>query len=106
MYDRIIITIDTTDLSKISADIKELVKNNDIMVMETVSEQYHKKPNKNKKIIKANTISGLNNPMYFYLVDNIQSLTFYEDNINIFGTDYLNPISKDSKKNISLIWSL
>lgn len=26
MYDRIIITIDTTDLSKISADIKELVK--------------------------------------------------------------------------------
>ncbi len=98
MYDRIIITIDTTDLSKISADIKELVKNNDIMVMETVSEQYHKKPNKNKKIIKANTISGLNNPMYFYLVDNIQSLTFYEDNINIFGTDYLNPISKDSKK--------
>ena len=49
IYDNMIFTIDTT--SNIFDDtLRNIFKDNDMMVMETVSEQYYQKPNKNKKI--------------------------------------------------------
>lgn len=98
IYDRMILTFDTTLITDSALlDFNKLVRNNDIMVMETVSEQYHKKPNKNKREIKANIVSGLNNPMYFYVLDGMQSTSFYDDFITVYEKNYVNPIAPGSK---------
>lgn len=96
MYDNMIFTVDTTNLRP-DDELRAEFQNNDLMVMETVSEQYYQKPNKTKKIILANKVSGLNNPMGIYLLENIQSIGFQEDLVTINGKKYVNPISKGSK---------
>ncbi|MBO5848171.1 MAG: carboxypeptidase-like regulatory domain-containing protein [Bacteroidales bacterium] len=95
MYDNMIFTVDTSNLSP-NDELRQEFRNNDLMVMETVSEQYYQKPNKNKKIILAKKVSGLNNSNGVYLIENIQSIGFQEDLVTINNKKYVNPISKGS----------
>lgn len=98
IYDRMIFTVDTTEVAdSVFADFGKLWRDNDLMVMETVSEIYHKKPNKNKREIKANIVSGLKNPMYFYVLDGTQSTHFYDEFITVYEKNYVNPITPGSK---------
>lgn len=98
IYDRMVFTIDTTEVAdSVFADFGKLWRENDLMVMETVSDIYHKKPNTNKREIKANKISGLKNPMYFYVLDGMQSTHFYDDFITVYEKNYVNPITPGSK---------
>lgn len=98
IYDRMVVTVDTTEVTdSMFVDFGKIVRDNDLMVMETVSEQYHKKPNKNKRKIKANLVSGLNNPMFYYILDGMQSTSFYDDFITVFDKNYVNPITPGSK---------
>ena len=98
IYDRMVFTVDTTEVAdSVFADFGKLWRDNDIMVMETVSDIYHKKPNTNKREIKANKISGLKNPMYFYVLDGMQSYHFYDDFITVYEKNYVNPITPGSK---------
>ena len=98
IYDRMVMTIDTTEVTdSMFVDFGKLWRKNDLMVMETVSEQFHKKPNKNKREIKANMVSGLKNPMYFYVLDGMQSYHFYDEFITVYEKNYVNPITPGSK---------
>ena len=98
IYDRMVFTVDTTEVTdSMFVDFGKLWRNNDLMVMETVSEIYHKKPNKNKREIKANIVSGLKNPQYFYILDGMQSTNFYDDFITVYEKNYVNPITPGSK---------
>ena len=98
IYDRMVITLDTTEVAdSVFHDFGKIVRDNDMMVMETVSEIYHKKPNKNKREIKANIVSGLKNPMYFYVLDGLQSTSFYDEFITVYEKNYVNPITPGSK---------
>ena len=95
MYDNMVFTVDTSNLHP-KDELREEFRNNDLMVMETVSEQYYQKPNKNKKIILAKKVSGLKNSNGVYLLENIQSIGFQEDLVTINNKKYVNPISKGS----------
>ena len=97
MYDNMVFTVDTSNLSPNDV-LRQEFRNNDVMVMETVSEQYYQKPNKNKKIILAKKVSGLNNSNGVYLLENLQSIGFQEDLVTINNKKYVNPISKGSHK--------
>lgn len=98
IYDRMVFTLDTTEVAdSVFLDFGKIVRDNDIMVMETVSDIYHKKPNKNKREIKANIVSGLKNPQYFYVLDGMQSSHFYNDFITVYDKNYVNPITPGSK---------
>lgn len=98
IYDRMVFTLDTTEVNdSVFLDFGKIVRDNDIMVMETVSDIYHKKPNKNKREIKANIVSGLKNPQYFYVLDGMQSSHFYNDFITVYDKNYVNPITPGSK---------
>ena len=98
IYDRMVLTVDTTEVAdSVFMDFGKIVRDNDMMVMETVSEIYHKKPNKNKREIKANIVSGLKNPMYFYVLDGLQSTNFYDEFITVYEKNYVNPITPGSK---------
>ena len=96
MYDNMIFAIDTTNLPAGDMAFEEF-RNNDLMAMETVSEQYYEKPNKNKKIILANKVSGMKESQGVYLLENLQSIGFQEDFVTINNKKYVNPISKGSK---------
>ena len=95
IYDNMIFTMDTSLLT--FNEIRETLRHNDILAIETVSEQYYKKPNRDKKIILANKFSGSKNPIFVYVLENIQSVGFYDDLISIDAKKYVNPISKGSK---------
>lgn len=95
IYDNMTFTIDTVNLN--DDELLKEFKNNDLMAMETVSEQFYKKPNKNKKNILANKISGLKDSRFVYILENIQSIGFQEDFISIDNKKYINPISRGSK---------
>ena len=98
IYDRMVFTVDTTEVTdSMFVDFGKLWRDNDLMVMETVSEIYHKKPNKNKREIKANIVSGLKNPQYFYILDGMQSTHFYDEFITVYEKNYVNPITPGSK---------
>lgn len=98
IYDRMVVTIDTTEVTdSMFANFGQIWRENDLMVMETVSEIYYKKPNKNKREIKANIVSGLKNPQYFYVLDGMQSFHFYDEFITVYEKNYVNPITPGSK---------
>ena len=98
IYDRMVFTVDTTEVAdSVFLDFGKLWRDNDLMVMETVSEIFHKKPHKNKREIKANIVSGLKNPMYFYILDGMQSTHFYDEFITVYEKNYVNPITPGSK---------
>lgn len=96
MYDYMIFAVDTTNLPAGDMALEEF-RNNDLMAMETVSEQYYEKPNKNKKIILANKFSGLKESRAIYLLESFQSIGFQDDLVTINNKKYVNPISKGSK---------
>ncbi len=98
IYDRMVFTVDTTEVAdSVFMDFGKLWRENDLMVMETVSEIFHKKSHKNKREIKANKVSGLKNPQYFYVLDGMQSFHFYDDFITVYEKNYVNPITPGSK---------
>lgn len=98
IYDRMVFTVDTTEVAdSVFMDFGKLWRENDLMVMETVSEIFHKKSHKNKREIKANKVSGLKNPKYFYVLDGMQSFHFYDDFITVYEKNYVNPITPGSK---------
>ena len=96
IYDNMVFTIDTTLVR--DSSLLQIINDNYLMAMETVSEQYYHKPNKSRKNILANKFSGSKNPMFIYLIENIQNIGFYDDLITIDTKKYVNPISKNSKK--------
>ncbi len=97
IYDNMVFTIDTTGLHPNDVMYNEF-QDKDLMAMETVSEQLFKKPNKSQKNIIANKVSGIDSPMFVYIIENIQSIGFQEDLITINDKQYINPISNGSKK--------
>lgn len=97
IYDNMVFTIDTTGLHPNDVMYNEF-QDKDLMAMETVSEQLFKKPNKSQKNIIANKVSGIDSPMFVYIIENIQSIGFQEDLITINEKQYINPISNGSKK--------
>ena len=95
MYDNMGFTMDTSWMN-VYDEIGNQLKNNDLLAMETVSEQYFLKPNKSMKNVLANKFSGSKSPVFIYLLESIQGVGFYDDLINIDTKKYVNPISKNS----------
>ena len=96
IYDNMVFTLDSTS-PLIDEEMRSELRKNDLIVTETVSEQYYRKPNKSKKNILANRFSGMKEPMFIYILENIQSVGFYDDLVSIDEKKYVNPISRGSK---------
>ena len=86
------------------AEIENLKDSNDIQtanfflkqqafLMETYSKVNYKPVNKRKETIIATRTSGLKNPLLSTIAAQIQPFSAYQNPINLFGTDYLNPIT-------------
>ena len=108
IYDKMVITIDSSSFGLALANdtayemttlrlFDSIMKKSDLMVMETASEVLFKSPNRKLQHVLGTKVAGMKEPTFIYLVNSMQSISFYDETINITGTDYVNPISRGSK---------
>ncbi len=108
IYDKMVITIDSSSFGQAIANdtaheksnlrlFDSIMKKSDLMVMETASEVLYMSPNRKLQHVLGTKVAGMKEPTFIYLVNSMQSISFYDETINITGTDYVNPISRGSK---------
>lgn len=104
-YDKMIFSINADSLrrndsvSPDSGDIRLLrvIDKHHLFMMESVAEHKYLFPDRNHDKIIATRISGLKDPLFIFLISQMQSASFYDELINITGTNYINPLSPDSE---------
>ena len=108
IYDKMVITIDSSSFGQAVANdttmemtnlhyFDSIMKKSDLMVMETASEVLFKAPDRKLQHVLGTKISGMKEPSFMYMVNSMQSVSFYDETVSITGTDYVNPISRGSK---------
>jgi hypothetical protein len=75
-------------------EIKKFFDRQHLFIMESVTERKFKSPDKNYNNVIASRVSGLGDPLFVYLMGQLQSTSFYKETIQIAEKDYINPISK------------
>lgn len=93
IYDQMVVTIDDETGTRLDS----LLLKSDLMVMETFSEVLFRAPNQLRQNVLGTKMSGSKDPQVVYLASKMQSTSFYDEKVNIAGTDYVNPISRNSK---------
>jgi hypothetical protein len=91
-----VIVKDTTISDSSMTKLKDFFSKQDIAIMETVVERKFMAPDKNYENVKANRISGFQDPIFVFLVSQIQSTSFYHEFFQILDKSYINPISNGS----------
>ena len=76
--------------------LNELINKQHLFLVETASLKSFLKPEKEKEIILASRVSGLEDPSFFTLATQLQSLTFYNDHVTLLEKDFLSPVSPNS----------
>ncbi len=108
IYDKMVITIDSSSFGQaVSNDtamsmpnlhyFDSIMRKSDLMVMETASEVLFMSPDRKLQHVLGTKISGMKEPTFMYLVNSMQSVSFYDETVSIMGTDYVNPVSRGSK---------
>lgn len=108
IYDQMVITIDSSDFGKAMNQtpateesamqmFDSILKQSDLMVMETASEVFFHAPDRKLQNVLGTKVAGMKEPTFIYLVNSMQSISFYDEIINVAGTEYVNPISRNSK---------
>lgn len=106
IYDKMIFTVDSAKLAELKSEMPtpsvmrfdSILQENDLMVMETVSEMLFKAPDKKKQTVKAAKASGMKDPVFMYLAESFQSVSFYDDYVVMAGSNYLNPLTPHNRK--------
>ena len=106
IYDQMVFTIDSSQVGSLVDAVPEnqalsrfdsLLKRSDLMVMETFSEVLFRAPDQLRQNVLGTKMSGSKNAQVVYLASKMQSTSFYEETVSVAGTDYVNPISRNSK---------
>ncbi|MGE4541177.1 MAG: DUF5686 family protein [Bacteroidales bacterium] len=107
-YDKMVLTIDTlnyvqkeptdTIVSDTNHKAREFLRQRDLFMMETVTERKFMAPDRNYENVLATKISGFQDPIFIFLMAQIQSRSFYQETIRIADKNYINPISKGSQR--------
>lgn len=106
-YDKMVITInadsildkDVSNLDTNQMRVRKFIESKDLFLLETVTERKYISPGLNQENILATKVSGLNDPVMAFMISQIQSTSFYDEIIQIAGSNYVNPISKGSTNN-------
>ncbi|OFX34222.1 MAG: hypothetical protein A2W92_21620 [Bacteroidetes bacterium GWA2_42_15] len=75
---------------------KKIIDRQDLFLVETASLKSFLKPEKEKETILASRASGIEDPSFFTLATQLQSLTFYNDYVTLLEKDFLSPVSPNS----------
>ena len=106
IYDQMVFTVDSSNVGQLMDTLREssglsrldsLLQKSDLMIMETYSEVLFRAPDQFRQNVLGTKMSGSKDPQVVYLANKMQSSSFYDELVNIAGTDYVNPISRNSK---------
>lgn len=95
--DTVQITPDDILVSKVDSSEIQLynfLEKHHLFINESVTEKRFMKPDRSYELVIASKTSGMQLPIISTLMPQLQSLSFYDNTFSIFGTDYVNPISK------------
>ncbi len=84
----------STDSSYIKA--KEFFDKQHLFIMESMVQRSFKFPSENYNKVIASRVSGFSDPLFVFLISQLQSTSFYKDVIKIVDKNYINPISNGS----------
>lgn len=106
-YDKMVLTVDTLmakekktpapDTSDSKQKMNAFLVQRDFFMMETVTERKFMAPDKSHEKVIATKISGFKDPIFVFLISQIQSTSFYDETIKITSKNYVNPISRGSQ---------
>ncbi len=74
--------------------IKKFMGSQHLFLMESVSKRAFTPPYRDKEEIIAYKVSGFNDPMFSTFANSFQSFSFYENQFDILGKQYINPIAR------------
>ena len=106
IYDQMVFTVDSTNIGLVLDTMGEpsgvgrldsLLQKSDLMIMETYSEVLYRSPNQHRQNVLGTKMAGSKNPQVVYLASQMQSTSFYDETVSVAGTEYVNPISRNSK---------
>lgn len=100
-YSKFIFTIDPASLDSVPMrandtllqQIKELFSKQHLFLIESTSKKMFEPPYREKEVITAYKVSGFSNPLFSTFTAELQSFHFYENQFNILGKSYLNPLA-------------
>lgn len=81
----------TTDSTLI--EIKKFFNEQYLFMMESASTRTFIPPSRDKEEVTAYKVSGFSDPMFSTFVREMQSFSFYENQVQLLGKDYVNPIA-------------
>lgn len=74
-------------------DALAFMKRQYIFLIETGAHRAFSPPNYDKTTITSYNVSGIKAPIFATLLNQYQSFSFYDNNFNLGGTEYINPIA-------------
>lgn len=89
---------DTAILDTNQLKMRKFIENQDIFLLETVTERKYLAPDLNQENVLAMRVSGFKDPIVAFMISQMQSTSFYDAQISIFNKKYANPISNGSTK--------
>jgi len=81
----------TTDTSLI--DIRNLFGKQHLFLMESTTKKSFEPPYREKEVITAYKVSGFSDPAFSTFANELQSFNFYENQFNLLGKSYINPLA-------------
>ncbi|MDT8393338.1 MAG: DUF5686 family protein [Bacteroidales bacterium] len=95
--------IDTMLLDTASLQVRRFFDRQDIFIAESVTERKYLRPERKRENVIATRVSGMKDPIFVFLVSQMQSTSFYNERINIGRSEYINPISGGSTSKYTFI---
>jgi len=83
--------------------MEQFTKNSHLLLIESVSEKKHLKPDKTNERLISGRVSGFKDPALSYLPAQLQPFTFYNKYISLLDMQYLNPVSDQGLKYYSFL---
>ncbi|MBI1266465.1 MAG: hypothetical protein GC193_03435 [Cryomorphaceae bacterium] len=83
--------VSTLDSSEIR--MREFLNDQHILLMESFSERKYFGPGRDSETVKASRFSGLSNPEFVLLGTQLQSFSFYNDEVALLDTRYVSPLN-------------
>ncbi len=100
-YSKFFFTMDPKSVEKIPEDtkdsnqlaLKRFFESQYLFLLESSSTRQFMPPNRDKEIITAYKVSGFTDPMFSTFAKEMQSFSFYENQFELLGKAYINPIA-------------
>lgn len=91
-----IMLADTALLDTSAMKLRRFVEKRDFFMIENVVERTFKAPDRNVEKVLATHMSGFRDPVFVFLLSQLQTTTFYKEEIRIGDRTYISPLTNGS----------